>query len=549
MDNIETTKTNLEIAVKYCNDILISIIPSCKYTKQACKMFLDNLDREDLYYNSKEVDKMIVFIESLELINVDKPKLFFLEPWQKFILCSIFGLYRKSNDRRRTQTAQIWLPRKNGKSLFACSILMYFLIFDVEQKIIICANSREQIKEVDLDTLKKLSLQLDKTNKTIKSQFNKIIYKKNQILAVANDASKGDGSNNSVVLFDEIHANKNSDMYDVLTSSQGSRNQRLKIIISTSGLNTNYFGYSLYDYSCKVLKGEIEDDSQFNIIYGIDKDDVWDSDISIQKANPNIGVSIDAEYIRTEINSALHNSTLLNSVKSKHLNIWPSSSNEGEQYINSELLNKCFDKEIKITDDKFKECQCFVGCDLANVRDLLAVTYMFVIEDKYYFFNRAYLPEENRNSLETNKLYKLWHKQGYIKLISGNVIDYQDVIDDMKEISEKYGFSLVSYDPAQAAQFCILGGNEGFNMQPFSQSYVSMNKPIKELMRLIYLEKAIIEYSPVVKWCFSNAYTKESHELLHVIKNNNNSKIDIVISMITCLGGYLNSPNYQFNIW
>src|SRR5665647_1772043 len=48
---------------------------------------------------------------------------------------------------------------------------------------------------------------------------------------------------------------------------------------------------------------------------------------------------------------------------------------------------------------------------------------------------------------------------------------------------------------------------------------------------------------------FSNALVLERGENIRIDKRTKNNKIDGIIAMITNLGGYLNSPNYNFNVY
>lgn len=174
---------------------------------------------------------------------------------------------------------------------------------------------------------------------------------------------------------------------------------------------------------------------------------------------------------------------------------------------------------------------------------------MFRVDGMYYFFNRYYLPVNNQNTILMNKKYTEWGRDGYIKMIDGNVIDYDDIISDMKQLSNQYNFNLVSFDNWNSNQFVIDCTREGFYMIPFSQSMAGMNKPTKELSRLLMSDGVVIEYNPVTKWMFSNSIIKEYDENIKIKKRNKNQKIDGVVAMITNLGGYLNSPNYNFNVY
>lgn len=542
--------TNLEIAVKYCNDILTDVIPACIYIKQACLLFLNNLKREDLIFDEHEVNKVITFINHLNLSEQETPTKFLLQPWQTFLVCGIYGFHFTDSGLRKVNTVFLELPRKNGKSQLIIALAIYHLIFETDSQIVVSANSREQAKLVDFKKSKEYCSQLDANKKTLKQYYNTIKFMNNELIVTASDAKRLDGLNASLVVIDELHEAKNADMYNVLKSSQGSRKNPLLIAITTAGFDSESFCYSLVEYSQKVLAGDIVDDSQFNLLYTLDEFDDYTDYKNIAKANPNLGVSVREAFIIDEIKKGIQNPIEAFNTKVKYFNIWLTAKNYDEQYIDLEYVNKCFNKSITITDEKFKNCDgVYIGVDLAAISDIAAVSYMFWIDGKYYFFNRYYLPENNQNSIIMNQKYKEWSKQGYIKMIQGNVIDYDDIISDLKEIARIHNINLISYDSWNANQFAIDGTKEGFYMLPYSQSTQSINRPAKELSRLIMSDGVVIEFNPVTRWMFSNSLVKEYGENIRIDKRNKNQKIDGVIAMITNLGGYLNSPNYNFNVY
>lgn len=543
------SNSNLEIAIKYCNDIINEVIPACLYIKQACLLFLKNLEREDLYFDEWEVNRIIKFINCLNLTEQATLTKFILQPWQTFLVCGIYGFYFTNTKKRKVNTVFLELPRGNGKSQLVTALGIFHLIFDNEAQIILSANSRDQAKIVDFKKSKQYCTQLNPNKKIIKQKYNTINFSNNELIVTASDSKRLDGLNASLVIVDELHEAKNADMYNVLKSSQGKRQNPLLIAITTAGFDYESFCYSLVDYSMKVLAGDIIDDSQFNLLYTLDEGDDYMDYKNIAKANPNLGVSISESFIIDEIKKGIQNPAEAFNVKVKFFNIWLTAKNYDEQYIDMEYVEKCLDNTISISDDRFKGSGVYVGVDLAATSDIAAVSYMFFIDGKYYFFNRYYLPRNNQNSILMNKKYTEWSKQGYLKLIEGNVIDYDDIISDLKLMAEQYHIKLISYDSWNANQFAIDGTKEGFYMLPFSQSTQSINRPAKELSRLIMKEDVVIEDNPVTKWMFSNALVKEYGENIRIDKRNKNQKIDGVIAMITNLGGYLNSPNYNFNVY
>ena len=411
-------------------------------------------------------------------------------------------------------------------------------------------NSREQAKNVDFKKIKEYCTQLDIKKKLLKQYYNSIKFDNSELIVTASDSKRLDGLNASLAVIDELHEAKNADMYNVLKSSQGSRLNPLLIAITTAGFDSESFCYSLVDYSIKVLAGDIIDDSQFNLLYTLDEGDDYTDYNNIQKANPNLGISVQKDYIIGEIKKGIQNPVEAFNVKVKYFNIWLTAKNYDEQYIDLEFIDKAMDKSIKISDELFKSSEgIYIGVDLAAISDIAAVSYMFIVNSNYYFFNRYYLPTNNKNSIIMNQRYRQWAKDGYLKLIEGNVINYSDIIKDIKEINQTYSINLISYDSWNSTQFAIEGKEEGFYMLPFSQATSSINRPAKEFSRLIMSDGILLEYNPVTRWMFSNALIKEYGENIRIDKRTKNNKIDGVISAVTCLGGFLNSPQYSYNVY
>lgn len=538
--------TNLDIATKYANDVLKNKVLSCKYVKLACKRFLDDLANDLYFYNGREVDKVITFLNSLYLTERSDLVHFMLEPWQTFIIANVYGIWNKSNQLRKYSFVYLELPRKNGKSQLVNALAVYHLIFDKDAQVVVSANSREQAKIVDFKKVKQFCSQIDPRKKYLKQYFNSIRYQGNDLLVTASDASRLDGLNISVGIIDELHEAKDSSMYDVFKSSQGSRTNTLLLTITTAGFNTESFCYQLRDYCIDILEGKKQDDSQFAIVYTIDDDDDFRDPESAYKANPNLGVSLFEHNIEIEVNKAQQNPVEASSIKVKHFNIWLQSKNVLNEYISSDYINQSL-KKIKL--DDFDGQDCYVGVDLGSVSDITSISYMFTIEDQLIFFNRYYLPEYSLNTSVSKKQYKQWADDGYITITSGNVTDYSFILKDMIEINKTCQINLCSYDSWNATQFTIEATEAGLNMSPFSQSTSSLNRPTKELSRLVMSERVIIEENPVTTWMFNNVILREYGENIRPDKAKKSDKIDGVMSMLMSLGGYLNSNHFDFKVY
>jgi len=532
---------NLEIAIQYANDVINNTILSCIYVKQAAQQFLNILDNPEYYYDSSEVDTVVTFINQFYLTEQTKPKKFILEPWQTFIVVNIYGIYNTTTNKRKYSQIYIELARKQGKSQLITLLALYHLIFDVDSQVIISANSREQAKNVDFKKVKQFASMIDVKEKHLKQYFNKITFKNNELIVTASDSKRLDGLNASFVLIDEMHEAKDNTLYNVLKSSQGSRDDALFFIITTAGFNTESFCYSLRTYCTEVLSDVKNDDSMFSLIYTLDKDDDFTDRKNWIKANPNLNISLKEKWLEGEVNKAINNTTEKNGVLVKNFNIWL-KNNTIEDWIDEKYINQSL-QDISIDEERFRGLVVFGGVDLASVSDIAACSYMIQLDDKYYFFNDYYLCEDTVNSSPNRELYKQAILDKELIVTSGNVIDYDYILEDILKVNQNNYIQLLMYDKWNSTQFAINAEQNSLNLRPFAQTAGNLNKPLKEFERLIKSGNIIIQKNSLSKWMLSNVILKVNHMGNYSIdKSNRNKKIDGVASMVNALGGYLESP-------
>ena len=543
--------TNKDIIIKYCQDIQDNIIPACRETKQACYRFFYYVVNPNYYYDEDAVDTVISFINTLELTEQATPTKFILEPWETFIIASIYGFYNKKTKERVINYVYIELAKKNGKSQLVVALALYDFLFVTDSQVVIAANSLRQAKDVDFKKAKQFCEQLDKKQKYLVHYYNSIKFKFNELLTVASDSSKLDGLNPNMAIIDEFHEANNGNLYNNLKSAMASRDNPLLLVITTAGFNRESFCYSLRSYCKAVLDGTIKDDSQFSIIYTIDEEDLDNIDnIDVQrKANPNLGISVKYKAIANEVNKAKNNNIERNGILVKHFNMWL-KSNTLEDWIEEKYIIDAMQTLDIENDIKFKNVECYVGVDLSTVSDLSSVTYLFKIDDIYYFKSFPYLPDYQINKSVNCEIYKQAISNNQLIVTPGNVIDYDYIANNIIEKNKKNEIIKIGYDKWNSTQWVINMTEAGFNMQPYSQMNGNLNKPIKEFERLLKSNKIIIDKNILTKWCFSNIIIKPDKKGNYAFdKSNNNKKIDIVASMINALGCYLDSPHMGTNVW
>jgi phage terminase large subunit-like protein len=522
----------------YVKGIEDGSVISCDYIKMAVKKFKENIERKDLTFNEKEVEKIVYFIETLRHEkDTFAGKNFILSDWQIFILANIFGFYYKDGRRKHTDI-YVEVARKNGKTHFIASILLYILTINNDSpEIILAANSREQAKVVDLEAVKSLINSIDGKKVYYKYNRNQVFtkFKPGILQVVSSDTKSLDGFNLSAFIIDEFHEATDFKMYNVLKSSQGNRTNPLRFIITTAGFSKKSPCYSIRSTNIEVLKGNKENDNIFTCIFTLDDGDDWKDSKNWIKSNPNLGITISEEFLRSEIEAAINNVDLEIGTKTKNLNIWCETSTRWIKDVNVLGVSKKFDFSFK---EEGVNLYCAV--DLSEVSDITSVSYMFKVDDILYFKNYYYLPYESLNSNYNQEYYKNQAIKGNIKLIDGNVIDYDEIIKDIDEINDLYGIDKLAYDRWNATEFYNKCEDIGFNMFEYPQTLGNFNRPTKELQRLILKGKVVIDDNEITRWMFENVVLrKDGNGNVKPDKSKSGNKIDGVISMLMALGTYL----------
>lgn len=527
----------------YVDDVLSGKIVANKYIKLACKRFLDDIHSSDYYFNEKKYETILAFVGVLKHYSsgaAGKP--FILEAWQKFIVANLFCLYDTRTNKRKYKSGYISVARKNGKTTFAAALSLFALIADGEPaaSVIFAANSRDQAK-IDYETATAFARQLDPKKKTLKILRNDIIIQKTnaRLTVVAADPTKLDGSSPSLVLLDEVHESPDSKMYDVLRSGMAFRQQPLILAITTAGFRIGGFCQELENYCKEILSGQKVDDTMFAAIYTLDDGDDWTDSSMYIKSNPNLGVSVNEDWLSEQVNQAMNSPSLEVGVRTKNLNCWVSSS---MVWIPEDKIRKCL-KNVDLS-DYIKKNNYFVymAFDLAAVSDLTALSILLIDPDneEYIYKTWYYLPKSALNGKYNSELYKMWASKGFLTLTDSETTDYAYIKNQIMYLYDNFDVQGIFYDAWNSTQIVNDLINEGLPMRSYSQSIGNFNRPTKEAERLILSGNVIIDDNPITRFCFDNVELKmDLNGNCKPVGDHEKRKVDGVISMLTALGGYL----------
>lgn len=531
-------------AKRYITKVLDGKIPACRWVKFACLRQKQDLERKKsskfpYHFDRKRANKPCKFIECL--CHVKGPKAgecIHLEDWQCFIITTIFG-WVDDNGYRRFSQAYIEVGRGNGKSTFCSGIGLYMLCADGElgADIYSFATTRDQARIVFDD-----ALAMARGNKDLQRYYGLtplnnsmvIIGTNSKFLPKSADAGTLDGLNTHLGIIDELHAHKTRKVYDVVNSSTSKRSQSLIFTITTAGYILDGICMERRRTVGHVLDGSVIDEALFGIIYTIDEDDDWQSEIALKKANPNWNISVNPKQIMSELISAKLNTSAQKEYLTKHLDVWVNSDH---QWLKMEHYRQCIDSSLKESD--FYGEYAIYGLDLASKLDISALIRLHWREIDgvihYYVFPYFYLPADAVHSSD-NSQYEGWAKDGYIQTTDGPITDLNALQEWIAEDVKQYSVLSVAYDPMQATQMSqnLLG--DGVPMVELAQNLKNMSEPMKQVQALIYTGRLHIADNPVMHWMASNVVCHtDAKENIYPRKEKVQNKIDGMVALIMAI--------------
>ena len=540
-------------AKQYAQRVVSGEILTCEWVQKACKRQLDDLIRfkrkSSIYQFNPELldrygrpyrpaDNLCAFIERLP--HVKGPlasRMIVLEPWQVFILSTVFG-WVKSDGKRRFRRSYIEVPRGNAKSTLSSAVGLYMLAADREggAEVYSLATTRDQARIVfgDAQTMARLSPGFrNRFAVNVGAHNMHVLQTGSKFEALSAEGSTLDGLNIHFGCIDELHAHKTRTVYDVVETGTGKRDNSLLWVITTAGSNRSGICYEVRSFVTKLLNRVFEDDSQFGIIYGLDEGDDWTIKDSLIKANPNWGISVREEILVPLQAKAMQLPSAVNNFKTKHLNEWVSAD---KAWMDMRAWDAGTNPDLEL--DQFLGQPCWVGLDLASKTDIAALVMVFQhpdTPDAYAVFGKYYLPEDTVQAAG-NSQYEGWSHTGRLSVTPGNVIDFSWIEADLLDIASRFSVEAVAFDPFQATQLSTRMLSEGLPMIEVRPTVLNFSEPMKTLEALVLQKKLVHDGDPVLAWMASNvvAHT-DVKDNIYPRKERAENKIDGIVALIMAL--------------
>jgi len=340
-------------------------------------------------------------------------------------------------------------------------------------------------------------------------------------------ADRLDGYSNSFALIDEYHAHPTDEILKVMKSGMGARRNPMIAIITTAGFDLDKPCYNYREGVINLLKGEVEDDSLFGIIFTLDPDDDYTDPSTWVKANPALGKIQDIDDLIIEFNQAKITPSLLNNFLTKNLNLWISNENT---WIEEEDLEAVYTEDLKIED--FKGEDCYIGVDLSSTRDLTSFALLFERDEKFFIFPYCYMANQptkkiRKGGIDLNK----WIRQGHITMCQTKTVDYDLLFQQFEKWSEMFNIVNVGYDPYNSDMFVPRVEALGVECTKVPQTAPAFNFPLKYLEMMIYNHNVSLT-NPVTKWNFRNVVLYfDGNENMKIMKNKSKDSVDVAVSI------------------
>lgn len=566
------------------------------------------------------------FVERLPTTDTGRP--FRLYDWQRETLMEFYSTMDRDEESgrllRRYQYLYLEIPKKNGKSELAAALGLYHLFGDGElnAEVYLCAADKDNASIVFraavfmLETapwtakmVARGELKIVKSQKRI--EYRQRVKAENGALRWVNvglmqvmsaEAFSKHGYKPSCVIFDELHAQPNRDMWDVMTGAAGSaHDQPVWIVLTTAGDDPDRksIGWEIHEKAVAIRDArrlrEIlaqggdprqvlslrhvsleelpqaqeallarEESNWLPVLYGLTalygddpealaQVDIWDETLWRQ-CNPSLGEHLKLRALRLEAQAAKKSPAAEKLFRWLRLNQWISVKAVG--WLPLTLYDKTqwgpsSKAERAQWVERLRGKRCYGGLDLSTTTDLTAFTLLFPPQpglDTWVTLFQAWRPMDGVEDAERRDHvpYRDWARAGFLELCEGDMIDFIQVEEAVVQAALQYQLEMLGVDPYLSRTLTQRLTERGLNVVEIPQTMPSLSPAMKELERLIRLHLMLHVHNTCARWCFGNVRCAvDGNENMKPMKNRSIGRIDITVSWIISMAVALVAANQK----
>lgn len=419
---------------------------------------------------------------------------FKLLDWEKDWIREVFGW--RVDDHRLYRSAFLFVPSGNGKTELAAALANYLLLADGEfgAQVIGMASTAKQAGWC-FERAKMMASMSDygpgkghSDEVEVYRQPNRIHHpRSNSTYSTISKEAKGAwGALPSAVIADELHV-IDRELWQAVAKMAGKRKNCLRIAISTAGMgdvSRHSVAYEQWELIRKLAEGEERTDpTMFGCIYGAPDNSEWDDEKVWYDANPSLGVTLDIEVFRNEVEEAKKVPTAIPVFRTMRLNQWTEAST-------ATLFDlSAWDASAgEVDEDALIGRECYVGLDLAKNVDLAAMAFTFPEPDGgATVVMRFFAPEFDLvGKQQREKLpYLSWRDNKHLITCPGRSISDDMILDEFHRLAEKYKVKSVSYDPWGSRYIVNKLEAEGVECVTTRQGHQTLTAPTNLAIKMV----------------------------------------------------------------
>jgi phage terminase large subunit-like protein len=544
----------LDPTTQYARDVIDGRVVAGRLVRLACERHLRDLDTgaaRGLRFDPAEAQAAFDFWRLCPHLKGKRwaGETIDLESWERFIVGSVYG-WKRTDGRRRFRVAWVEVARKNGKTTLIYPAGLYGLVCDGEPgaEVYSVATKRDQARisfNLARAAVGKVpDLAEVVTRYRLEMQADDGLSKFEPLSA---DADTLDGLSPSTVLADEIHKWRGRDLWDVIETGMGARSQPLLWATTTAGDEGEEAVYGQeHNYSVQVLEGTVEDDSRFAYVATLDAGDEWTDPAVWVKANPNLGVSVQADEIAGQVAKAKASPAAANAVKRLRLNV---RTQDADCWIPLQLWDAA--RSDRLTREAMKGFPCYSALDLASTTDFAALAHCFPVTEDfepapdptapalYAFSWRCWIPALGRSHREQKlrEIVRPWADAGWVIQTEGDAIDHGAIESAVVEDSRHFDLRGLAYDPFNAAQLATRLQAGGLDVVKFPQSMGAFAGPTQRFEELLLNGFLRHDGNPAARWMGNNVVlvaNAAGHRMPG--RKKSRQKIDMIVAAVMALG-------------
>jgi phage terminase large subunit-like protein len=529
----------------YARAVKAGRIVAGPYVRLACERHLRDLQQRKqtgLVWNLARAHEVIAFYPTMLCLEDERP--FQLEPYQQFIVGSLFGWYG-SDGHRRFRTSYVEMGKGSGKSPLAAGVGLYGLVLDDEPapEVYAAATARDQAKIVFGDAKRMVEAEAELRELVEVHVGSLSIPARHAVFRpVSSEHRQLDGLRVHIGLIDELHEHPTSLVVDKIRAGTKARRDALIFEITNSGFDRTSTCWAHHDHSVKVLQGTIQNDAWFAYVCALDEGDDWRDERVWLKSNPGLGVTLPISYLREQVQEAVGMPSKENIVRRLNFCEW---TEQAERWLDMQAWEACGGK---VDVDAQRGRPCMAALDGASTQDLFAFSMLFGPDEKgvLELVSRFWIPEatltaQGSGRAEKDRLaLKHWADEGWITVTPGNVTDYDLVEAQILEELAKYELKRLAFDRWNVTQLVthLRDALGAARVVDFPQTMAAMSAPSKELEKR--LKEGAIRHgdNPVLRWMASNVAAREGpNGQIKPDRERSGEKIDGIVTLVMALDG------------